>query len=369
MTKNYIIFGKIVQIVLHDNENIIQKNIISKHFGLYEELSKVDNPDIVINILKHDNNNDVIGINPKTHIEVNNGFKSVFSKVSVEFRRDKCLTVNVFIKHQKKGFINYLKKLYNIQYSSIDERISQILYELVLIPSAYFDSSNFLIHSSAFIKDGNGAILIGGTGGVGKTSLEIELCMNRGYSFIADDISVVSNDAFVWSNLAFPKIYAYNLKNNAKLKKQIFKNRSIHDKLAWKFLHFINGAAGVRRTVSPIDAYGKYQIEKSKIDKYYILVKKNVENINVEKISAKAASMMTLHIIQSEYSVFNNHILWHEFNCKAFNTDPILRLEEVFANWRENSEKVLADIDCFIVNIPLNINHDKFVKHIADIIG
>lgn len=366
MKKNYKIFGKQVQIIMHDND--IHKRIISEQFSLYQELEEMQHPDLVINILKSDTPKDVRAINPKIHIEVKDGFKTIAPKISIEIKKDKFLTANVILEHQKKGLIRYLKKLYNNQYSSIDERISQIIYELVLVPSVYFDEQNFLIHSSAFIKEGAGAVLIGGTGGVGKTSLEIELCMNRDYSFVADDISVVNDDAFVWPNLSFPKIYAYNLKGNDKLRNQIFKNRPFHDKLAWKFKHFLNGPAGVRRTVSPVDAYGKYQKDKSPIDAYYILVKRNVEEISIEKVDAKSASEMTQFIIQTEYSAFNNHILWHEFNNKMLGTKPILKLDKVMARWKEKSEKVLSKIDCYVINVPLNIEHKKFTKHVADLI-
>jgi hypothetical protein len=368
MLRRYKIFGKHVHIIVHDEKNNILNDIIDSHFGLYEKIENTNTPDLIIHVLKDDIAEEPKAINPKIHIELDKGFKSIAPKISVAFKKEEILTAYISLEKQNNRLIGYLKKLNNKQYSSIDERISQVIYELVLVPSVYFDEDNFLVHSSAFKKKGRGAVLIGGTGGVGKTSLEIELCMNRAYSFIADDISVISKDSFIWPNLSFPKIYAYNLQDNEKLRTQIFKKRSWHDKLAWRFKYFISGPAGVRRTVSPTEAYGNYEKNKSEIDKYYILIKKNVEEIQLEKIDGKQAAEMTLSIIQTEYASFNNHILWHEFNNRALNETPILKLDTVFERWAKESKKVLNGIDCYIINIPLEIDHKTFTRDVADII-
>jgi len=88
----------------------------------------------------------------------------------------------------------------------------------MLIPSIYFNKNLAPVHCAGVSDHENRAILIGGTGGVGKTSLEMELCRNYGCSFINDDISVLDSDGWVYPNLAFPKIYGYNLENNDKVK-------------------------------------------------------------------------------------------------------------------------------------------------------
>ncbi len=365
MKKNYKIFDKIVQICLIDDGDSIIKNAINRTFSFYED-AKNETPHIIINVGQTPPNNKIISVNPKNHFETEKGFICKYPKFSVSFRYDKILTVDLSLNKQKRT-VRYLKKLYNIQYNSIDERVYQIIYELILVPFNYFIKENSLIHSSAFIKD-DGAILIGGTGGVGKTSLEIELCMNKGYSFIADDISIVDKNGFIHPNLAFPKIYAYNLKNNKKLKSLIFKNRNFFDKAAWKIKFFLNGPSGVRRDISPFEAFGSFQTEKTKIKKYYILIKKDVEKIRIQKISTEKACELTLLVIKNEYRNFNSHIYWHQYNCSAINKDPILKLNEVFLNWEKTFNLVFNNIDCYIINIPIKINHKDFIEEVANII-
>ena len=78
-----------------------------------------------------------------------------------------------------------------------------------------------LIHASGVVLSNGKAILLGGTGGIGKTSLELELCLNEKASFLTDDIAVIDKEGFLWPNLSFPKIYGYNLAGNKALKRQL----------------------------------------------------------------------------------------------------------------------------------------------------
>lgn len=366
MVITYNIFGKKVQFQLLGNEKQVQT--FTEQFSLYSLLENNDHPDLKI-IIGGTIHKDILSINPKIHHEIKNGFRGLYPKILVEYKYDDIFNAHIVLEKKKNSFIEHLKKLNNIQFSSIDERLAQIIYELVLVPSVYFDNQKFLVHSSAFKKSNGGAILIGGTGGVGKTSLEIELCMNHGFSFISDDISVVDVNSNIWPNLSFPKIYAYNLKNNPILNSRIFSKRSLYDKFAWKLKHFLNGPSGVRRTISPVDAYGSYEKKETKIEKYYILNKRNVKEISCEKIDSSKAAAMSLYVMQTEYFSFNNHVLWHEFNCEVLNSNPILNLHLVLNRWLEESEKVFSKIDCYLINIPFNIDHKEFTKIVGDLIA
>ena len=367
---SYHIFNKVVQFHFHNEEGEKLKPIILENFSLYEQVDDLRRPDLIIHLGSNMSQIPIKAVNPSLHFELENGFRSLYPKITVDLAKEgKTVITKIGLQNVKNPFIAYLKKLNNKQYHSISERIAQIVYELVLVPSIYFDNSKFLLHSSAFKRQDGGAILIGGTGGVGKTSIEIELCMNRGYTFIADDISVIDDDGYVWPNLSFPKIYAYNLKNNHKLKSLIFKQRPLHDKLAWKFKLLFSGAAGVRRTISPVEAYTDYEKNRVKFENYFILVKKNIKKLSLEKIDAQIATEMSIQIMQTEYAAFNNHILWHEFNCKALNIDPIIKLETVFNQWKKQCLKVLKNTNCYQINIPLNMDHKVFMANVSELLN
>lgn len=366
--RTYKIFDKIVEINFTSNHNILQQEALFEQLDLYTKIDSYDKSDIEVFITDEVPRSNAGLINPSIHTEIENGFACSQHKFAYSFQFKDKLIIHIALKREGNKFISYLKKLNNIEYASINERLGQIFFELIMVPSIYFDPDKFLIHCSSFNNPNGEAILIGGTGGVGKTSLEIELCMNRKYSFVSDDIAVLNNKGEVLPNLAFPKIYAYNLVNNSKLKKEIFKKRSIDDKLAWKFKTLLLGANKVRRKVSPASVYHGYEKDNVKASKYFILMRENRSDISVQKVDARTAAEMSIKVIQTEYAQFNNHILWHEFNCLSNNANPILSLKEVINNWENKLVSVLNEIDCQIIFIPKSMPHSQFIKEVSDII-
>ena len=126
-----------------------------------------------------------------------------------------------------------------------------------------------MLHSSAVMTPApdKGAVLFGGTGGVGKTSLEIELCKHHNCSFLTDDIAVISNIGEIFPNLAYSEIYGYNIKGDKKTQKEIFRGKSIVNRFFF-WLHSLRGDQYVRRRINPEVFYGNIQTEEVKIKSY-----------------------------------------------------------------------------------------------------
>src|SRR5690606_41041284 len=102
-----------------------------------------------------------------------------------------------------------------------------VFHELALVPAAHWLSDVAVVHASAMAGPSGEVTLIGGTGGVGKTSLMLDLCLRRGFTFMADDISIVGADGWVHPNLAYRKIYAYHLQDNPELARRVFQGRRL----------------------------------------------------------------------------------------------------------------------------------------------
>jgi len=313
---------------------------------------------------------EVLSSNPSNHSELKDGFVMHNSKFSVALiHHGEVLRYKVYLSPRRNLIINYLSRLYSMDYATITQRLSQIFFEQVMVPSVYFNSDQFLVHSSSMVNANNQAILIGGTGGVGKTSLEIELCMNRGYTFMSDDISVVDSDGFAYPNLAFPKIYAYNTIGNPYLRRLILKERSFHDRIAWHLKLQIFGYSSVRRKISPEKIYGGYAHAKAKAFKYFMLIKEHRDDLLIKRIDAATAADMSIAIMETEYSDLNKHILWHEFYCNSKGTEPIVSLSRVKQRWKERFLQVFSDVDIYALFIPSGMKHTEFVQKVSDIIS
>jgi len=364
----YLIFGKIVEITIeHPAEELIKIDL-EKGFSLYSKADESKKTNIKITICQEFKKFKIISQNPSVHQEIENGFIAKFLKYDIAYQQvEDQLVINIKLKTTANKLLKYLKKVNNIEYENIEGRISSVIHEMVLIPATYFFDDLTLIHSSTFTKN-DSAIMVGGTGGCGKTSLGIELCMNHGYKFVNDDIAVVDDAGKTWPNLAFPKIYGYNLTGNMKLRNLVFKDRGIADRVIWKMKYSLLGADKVRRKISPVKAFGGYQSEPVQLTAYYLLSRVNTENISIKDIKAVNAAEISTKIIQQEYFAFNNHILWHEVNCRINKTEPILKLSAVIGKMENVNKTVISKLKCKSIRIPINIKHQKYISEVSKMI-
>ncbi len=349
----YIIFGKTVEI--NFDENKFKK--LKDELSLYPVSNK--NADVIINIVKNLNIPDDYIQNPKTHYTFKNGFLANYGP-QIMYIKDNNL-LKIFLGEPSQ--VSFIKRLSNMEFASIEEQIGQILHELVLVPMNYFFNDRFLIHSSAFKSPDGKTFLIGGTGGIGKTSLELYLCREKKFKFIADDILIMDKTGNVFPNLAFPKIYGYNVKGKRNIKKVLLSERSLFNKIHWNLSMKFRGESKVRRKISPLKLYDSYLDSGTNANDYFILVRdKNVKKLAKEPISVQLATEVTLKVIQNEYSIFHQHIIWHEYNALLKNLNPIISLNEIYSNWKSLSHQAFKNLNLYIVRVPEKYDHQEFLK-------
>lgn len=347
----------------------IQSELRNKIYSNLNELMELyldaatKNDDIIFKIVD-DFDQEILARNPGSHEETKRGFIIHYSKFSIHYTKseENRLVCEIRPKIQKNYIVRYLKKLNNIQYDSVPERLAQIITENMLIPSIYFNEDLAPVHSAGVADPENRAILLGGTGGVGKTSLEIELCRNHEYSFINDDISVIDKDGWVYPNLAFPKIYGYNLKNNDDVKKIIFGTMPFHDKLAWHLKYKLLGPSKVRRKISPELLYKGVLNKRVQLNKYFILMRENIPSITIEPVDPAVAADATLQVMKTEYSFFHTHLQWHQYNCELMGREPIIKVTDVYNRWKSLYLNVFEQVPVYRLVIPFKIDHDIFLE-------
>lgn len=359
------IFGRNYRIKIQSDLRDKLYDNLNELMELYPDAAPKED-DIIFKIVDHFDQ-EILARNPGSHEETKQGFIIHFSKFSIHYTKseDNRLVCEIRPKIQKNLIMYYLKKLNNIQYDSVPERLAQIITENMLIPSIYFNQDLALIHSAGIADPDSRAILLGGTGGVGKTSLEIELCRNHGCSFINDDISVIDSDGGVYPNLAFPKIYGYNLENNDDVKKIIFGTMPLHDKLAWHLKYRFFGPSKVRRKISPVFLYDQIIKKRVLLNKYVILMRENVPSISIETVEPHIAANATLQVMKTEYSFFHTHLQWHQYNSELMGREPIIKVTDVFDRWKSLYLNVFSQIPVYRLVIPLKIDHDHFLQTAA----
>ena len=357
----YNIFSKNVKINC-DNSNI-QQALLYELSGYPE--SNID-PDVNVVFVEEINVERDMFISPSHHSTFEGGFVARFGGVTVLFQIKKCLYIEIML-HDPK----WRSKLISYDFTTVAESIGTIIHELVFVPMTYFFDDLALVHASAFKEINSGeTYMIGGTGGVGKTSLELLFCRKSNYSFIADDIAVVNAAGDIFPNLSFPKIYGYNTAGDKLLEEMLLSKDSKFGKLQWHLRKKILGGNKVRRRISPFLVYNNVECKAVQISNYVNLVKSSHES-EISKISLHKndAVQSTLHVIKNEYHTFHQHITWHEYNCTIHGIEPVITLNGSFADMRNVITDAFARANLSTLKLPAGIRHSEFMSSVEEYIS
>lgn len=262
---------------------------------------------------------------------------------------------------------NWIRKIGSMQYHFPHENIGQIFHELVFVPTLqlFFANRFALIHGSA-VKNSKGEISVfAGTGGVGKTSMMLELVDNQDHSFVADDISILGDDGVIHANFAFPKIYGYNTLGYPEIKQRLFRKKSLLDRASWKLRILLRGGpANVRRRVNPCDFFDGRVESQGPLTRLYVLFRCNTDELKVEKISSDDAVKMNTHIMMSEYGVLYNYLHWYSFNCigNGKQADERFVYDKLLGKSSKIQENVLSDVECLKISVPMKMTAQE-LKH------
>ncbi len=359
------IFGKKINIEL---DNSIFSKVLSDELNIYQDYSG-HAMDAFIRIVESLPFEQSLTNNPRNYFELDDSIIFCIAGTFLRWYKNST-TVKVDVLHKGINLPTGLKtlfKLIDMQFNYSYQKAGQLFHELILIPVIYQLKNYSLIHGSAFSK-GNKVYILGGTGGTGKTSLSMNLCRNKGFNFIADDILPITREK-PFLNYAFPKIYAYNTVGNGEVEKEILKNDGLMGKIHWHLIKRLS-LKKVRRRVNPIAFYNcNGQAIENKEIKYLILTCGNYDELSLKKIyHIEQVSLITMEIIKHELTHFNANLIFHKINSLMaglkcyFDLDTILQDKFVVYN------DFFANTENFILQIPNNLTHAEYLEQTEDIL-
>lgn len=304
-------------------------------------------------------------VNPRTHEEYSDGFLAHFTTADVRFRvgNGDLTSVDVHVPPSTR-LMSSIRKSLDMQFSTRIERVGMVFHELAFVPAAHWLRDISVVHASALANRAGDVTLIGGTGGVGKTSLMLELCLHGDFDFLADDISFIGEDGWVHPNLAYPKIYAYNLEDNPELAQRVLRGRSFSDRLHWS-VHRRRGAQFVRRRLAPDRLFGSFSTSGGRLSRYIVLVREDRPNVTIHQMDAESAAAVSVSVMPPEYSHFYNHLSWHAYHRRLSGKEPSIMPSAVHERWNRLLRSVFEDVQCYMVKVPLSIEHARFKEQMA----
>jgi hypothetical protein len=111
------------------------------------------------------------------------------------------------------------------------------------------------IHSSAVTKASRTAALMA-WGGSGKTSAMLELVRHHGWSFLADDLTVMDESGCISRSPQRLQLSALNIQGDEALRKRVLARRDPLDRFQWYARKRLRGPGRVRRRMHAFEVFG-----------------------------------------------------------------------------------------------------------------
>ncbi len=186
----------------------------------------------------------------------------------------------------------------------------KLIHEHVLMPNVLLLHGRRLavFHAATLANSDGKAVMVTGGGGVGKTSLALELGRRGGWSFISDDMVVADDSGTVHLNASWPKVYAYNVAGDPALERQLLEGRSAVDRLHWRLVQ--RWPARVRRSLSPDALYGGVQLA-APLALVLQVVRNDVAHPSVSPISPEELARESARVMSGEMQRFGRHVALH----------------------------------------------------------
>lgn len=322
---------------------------LSENLSLYNKTDK--KTELTINfICKNDFNDKQYLHNSPDNIQFDEESLLIEStNYLIEFSFESEPIINFAIKENKQdSSFWYLKDTRD--YESIFDKIGQIFHELIIIPAImiYFSDRLSPIHSTTIYNNKKElGLMIAGTGGVGKTTMENIFLNDKEYDFIADDFTIIDDSGFGYSNYNYPKIYGYNVLNNPALDIKVNNYIKGISKILWNYRKS-KVPAYIRRRISPKFITNKSLKEKIRINKLFYLIRGHYKEPVFMDIAAEELSSIFINILKNEYhNALFRYLYWFD-------------IPFIYGNKQKRlSDKVFHDLES--VNIPF-VNHCDIVK-------
>lgn len=161
------------------------------------------------------------------------------------------------------------------------------------------------VHASGFEKDEVG-VAIFALGGIGKTTSMLKMVREDGWRFLSDDLAMIDSKGILWRSPKRMQIYAYNLINQSALEKDLFRGRSVIDRLSWWLFKAVRGVSKVRRRVSAEELFGTSKVATcAKLHHAIFAERVNNENFSFASIEPSEVAERMAPIVTMELSPYS----------------------------------------------------------------
>ena len=297
-------------------------------------------------------------VNPSSHHDLPDGFLARLPGVDLRARWGSAGLQTIELALPSRGpVLSSIARWRNRQFTAPQVLIGQKFHELAMVLAIMASREVMLLHATAVALPG-GAVAIGGTGGVGKTTLGVDLCLRHGAGFLADDLVWLDQAGIVQPDLAYPKIYAYNLQGDRELHDRVFAGRPRADRWQWRTKRW-RGDDQVRRRMAPDRLYGR-TAEATALARYLLVVRERRADMVIEPVDAATLARASVDVLRVELEAIVRHLRWHRYARGLAGLDPWLDADALFERWEAQLTERLEAVDRAVVRVPVGYPIDTY---------
>lgn len=241
--------------------------------------------------------------------------------------------------------------------------VGRIIHERV-IPSfvqlLHADRMSF-IHGAAMADQAGRGLLISGEGGVGKTSLALELGREHGWSFISDDMVIVDQQGMMHLNANHPKLYAYNVVGDPALEEMLLRDDGPLGRLQWRVRK--RWPSHVRREIDPATLYTG-AVATAPLQWMLIVERADVPEICLKPLDTRETAARSTDILLDELAKVRPAIEDYIASDRA----PVAHTWKP-DTWTETLSRGIADAQRLLVQVPRSMQAIPYRRAMADVIA
>jgi len=270
--------------------------------------------------------------------------------------------VNIKINVNKEGLKKRIKQFLGSK--TVIEKNAILSYSLFwyVLHFELLKNSKSFIHAGVF-ESKNGATIIAGTGGCGKTSTLFKILENNEVKYVSEDFGIIDSNSFCYYNPKSVSIYASDMEFGQSILHNFYNSFSISEKFIWRFKRNILGVNPMVKA-KPDKLMNGRIAEKSKVMNVLYFVRNNDKNLKVKDINTADLVERVLDSSMRELKTFNELLLLMRANApQEFN---IPTFESVRETTKDIYLKAFSNTQNRIVYIPHKTTPDVLVSFLKE---
>ncbi|WP_457598121.1 hypothetical protein [Hydrogenimonas sp.] len=273
----------------------------------------------------------------------NNGHHVVYMAISTNSSlKSNCRLLN-------KGFNN-----------AIETQVSLFYYRIFLTFTHLVNAecNTTYIHGATVSDEDGNAILFPADSGVGKSSMLFRMAQEGNYAYVADDLSIVSEEGNSYYAGRAISTKPYHLKNFPFLNELVEKEMPALQKLQWKFLKDNRLVFGI----DPKKLFNGKIKEKAKIKTIVHLVNTSEKDFILEECDTKTLASASANILMNEL-ILGNQIIYKALsipgNTLFLSPGEIHQMSlNIYRNFFEDAQK-------YLLRVPYMSHPDKMYDYLV----